>query len=104
MATARYYDEEKAGGQFFPGVPARDLEDEEYDALPKWLQKSIDDSPMYRKSKVGTEAPATPKKKSGKKKRAAVAKSPAEEEAEGIEKLTATLKANLTPAPEGEEE
>lgn len=103
MAVARYYDEEKnPQGAHFGGVPLTDLTEEEFDALPKHVKADVDASPFYRKSKVGTEAP---KKKSGKKKRA---KSPAEKEAAGIERLNATIAENLTeepvPAPEGEEE
>lgn len=50
---ARYYDASKneAGG-YLPGVPLRDLTQDEYDALPAWIQASIDASGFYRKTKV----------------------------------------------------
>lgn len=48
---ARHYDESKnPGGAAFPGVPLADLTQEQYDALPEWIQRSIDASPMYRKT------------------------------------------------------
>jgi hypothetical protein len=50
MAAARYYDESKSEGGSLPGVPLRDLSQEEFDALPGWLQQSVDASPMYRKT------------------------------------------------------
>jgi hypothetical protein len=51
MAVARYYnpDKNKEGGSF-PGVPLRDLTEEEFDALDKNTQESIDASPIYRKT------------------------------------------------------
>lgn len=52
MAIARYYDESKnPDGAGLPGVPLRDLEDEEFASYPAWLQESIDAWPAYRKSK-----------------------------------------------------
>ncbi len=51
MATARYFDEAKDDGtQHVYGVPMRDITDDEYDALPKWLKAQVDASPLYRKS------------------------------------------------------
>jgi hypothetical protein len=51
MSIARYYDKEKnAEGASLPGVPLRDLTDEEFEAYPKWLQASIDATPFFRKS------------------------------------------------------
>lgn len=51
MAIARYYDETKNPHEaVLPGVPLRDLTEDEFESYPKWLQASIDASPMYRKS------------------------------------------------------
>lgn len=57
----RYYDASKNPGTpdapaMFPGVPLRDLTEEDYDALPEWLQRSVDASPMYRKTKPAPAA------------------------------------------------
>lgn len=55
--VARYYVEsENEMGGAFPGVPLRNLSEDEYDALPEWIQRSIDASPMYRKTKPPTES------------------------------------------------
>lgn len=52
MSTARYYDASKnPDGAVLDGVPLRDLTEEEFEALPPWLQASVDASPMYRKTK-----------------------------------------------------
>lgn len=54
--VARYYDPSKnPDGAFLPGVPLADLTEAQFDALPAWLQLSIDASPMYRKTKPPTE-------------------------------------------------
>lgn len=54
---ARYYDERKnPDGAFLPGVPLADLTEEQFDALPKWLQLSVDASPFYRKTKPRAES------------------------------------------------
>lgn len=52
MATARYYNEDRAegGAQHIYGVPARDLTDDEYEALPDHLKQQVDGSPLYRKT------------------------------------------------------
>jgi hypothetical protein len=50
MGTALYFDASKDDGGMFPGVPKRDLTDEEFEALPKWLQASVEASPMYRRT------------------------------------------------------
>jgi hypothetical protein len=57
MATARWYDASKNpdGGALPGGVPLADLSDEEYNALPKWLQASVDASPLYRKTPLPKE-------------------------------------------------
>lgn len=59
MAVARYYraDKNTDGGEF-PGVPLRDLEADEWDLIPEWLQKSVDASGMYQK----TNPDPTPRK------------------------------------------
>jgi hypothetical protein len=52
MAIARYYDEAKnTDGRFIAGVPLRDLEQAEFDALPSHLQRSVDAADIYRKTK-----------------------------------------------------
>jgi hypothetical protein len=56
-AIARYYDDSKnPDGGGFPGVPLRDLTESEFEALPEWLQQSVDASPLYRKTKPRPEA------------------------------------------------
>jgi hypothetical protein len=61
MTIARYYDESKnKEGAFFPGVPLRDLTEDEYAALTPRMRDSIDASSFYRKTKPPTEtAPLT---------------------------------------------
>ena len=62
MTIARYYDASKnADGGHLPGVPLGDLTDEEFDALPAWLQASVDAAPYYRKTAPG-KAKAEPAK------------------------------------------
>jgi len=52
MATARYYDASKNPEErAFDGVPLRDLTEEEFEALPPWLQANVDAVPFYRKTK-----------------------------------------------------
>ena len=52
MTTVRYYDADKnPDGAALPGVPLRDLTDAEFDALPTYLQRSVDTAPFYRKTK-----------------------------------------------------
>lgn len=59
MGIARYYDPDKnPNGAMLPGVPLRDLTDEEFAAQPERIKRSIDAEPMYRK---------TPLPKAGKK-------------------------------------
>jgi hypothetical protein len=65
MPIARYYDESRnEDGRAFDGVPLRDLTDEEFAALPEWLQLSVDASSLYRKTKPradkAEDAPAEP--------------------------------------------
>jgi hypothetical protein len=53
MTIARYYDATKnPDGAFFPGVPLRDIEAGEWEALSKRMQESIDAAPFYRKTPV----------------------------------------------------
>lgn len=63
LTGPRYYDATKNPGTeerpaAIPGAPLRDLEAEEFEALPVWLQHSIDTSPMYRRTRL-SRAPAT---------------------------------------------
>lgn len=52
LTGPRYYDaSQNPEGGMLPGVPLRDLEAEEFEALPLWLQYSVDAAPMYRKTK-----------------------------------------------------
>lgn len=64
MAIAFYFDTSKDTGGEFPGVPKADLTSEEFDALPKWLQASVEASPMYRK----TNPNPTPRKPADEEK------------------------------------
>lgn len=50
MAIARYFDESKVEPGTSVPVPMRDLTDEEFDALPDWLQASVDNYPFFRKT------------------------------------------------------
>jgi hypothetical protein len=66
QATIAYYylpDQNEAGAHY-PGVPLRDLTKDEYEAHPKWIQRSIAASPMYSEDKPhkpSAKAPATEK-------------------------------------------
>lgn len=52
MAAKRFFrpDLQSERGTFFPGVPMRDLSEEEFDGLPEWLRNSVDTDPTYQKS------------------------------------------------------
>jgi len=51
LTGPRYYDEKaNPTGAGLPGVPLRDLTAEEFEALPTWLQYSVDAQPFYRKT------------------------------------------------------
>ena len=51
LTGARYYDPSKnPDAAALPGVPLRDLTDAEFEALPLWLQYSVDAQPFYRKT------------------------------------------------------
>ena len=57
LTGARYYDETKNPERgMLPGVPLRDLSAEEFEALPVWLQYSVDAQPFYRKTRPPTES------------------------------------------------
>lgn len=60
MTIARYYDESKNPDRaYFPGVPLRDLTDDEWLALPQRYKDSVDAAPFYKKTKPPVEsAPA----------------------------------------------
>lgn len=49
MAVARYFDKERYDGSS-PWVALADIDDAEWDALPKHVQRSIDTLPYFRKS------------------------------------------------------
>lgn len=52
LTGPRYYDaSQNPESAALPGVPLRDLEAEEFEALPLWLQHSVDQSPFYRRTK-----------------------------------------------------
>ena len=57
----RFYDASKnPDGAFFPGVPLRDLTEDEWQALDKRMQQSVDAAPFYVKTKP--PKPPTPPK------------------------------------------
>lgn len=68
MSTiVRYYDEDKNPPvrvapdgtkeyAYISGVPLRDLTEDDFNALPKHLQNSVDASPLYRKTKPPSRA------------------------------------------------
>ena len=59
---ARHYDASKnPDGGGIPGAPLRDITQDEWDELPEWLQRSIDASPFYRKTKPSASAPKAEK-------------------------------------------
>jgi hypothetical protein len=82
MTIARYYvADANLDGAHFPGVPLADLTEEEFDALPKWLQASIDASPLYRKTKPRAEAAPKAKRASESEPEASAPPDTAEKEA-----------------------
>lgn len=53
VIISRYYDASKNPDQaFFPGVPLRDLTEDEWAALDERQQAAIDAAPFYRKTKI----------------------------------------------------
>lgn len=62
LTGPRYYDEKaNPTGATLPGVPLRDMTAEEFEALPVWLQYSVDAQPFYRKTAL-PKAAATARK------------------------------------------
>ncbi len=60
MSIARYYNEDSnPHGASIPGVPLRDLTQEEYDALPDMEKASVDASELYRKTKPASAKAAS---------------------------------------------
>lgn len=60
MSTAWYYDESKnPEGATIPGVPLRDLTEDEFKALPEWDRNSVEKWDAYRK----TNPAPTPRKR-----------------------------------------
>lgn len=58
-SIARYYDSSKNPGTeaspaSIPGVPLTDLDQATWNALPEHVQRDINASPMYRKTKLPT--------------------------------------------------
>lgn len=60
MSIARYYVPEKQESdtffRFIPGVPLRDITDDEFLSYPDYIQASIDASDLYRKTKPADAA------------------------------------------------
>lgn len=48
------------GTRYHPGVPAADLEQDDYDALPDHLKATVDASDLYRKTKPRVDAEHAP--------------------------------------------
>lgn len=74
VPIAYYYDASaNKTNAFFPGVPRGAITQEQCDALPKWLQRSIAASPMYVSAtpateKEGGDSAAKPKAKKAQAK------------------------------------
>lgn len=88
MAIAWYYDPEKNPNDAasLPGVPLRDLTEDEVAGYPEYIQRSIAASPLYRKTKPTSAAKKKPSKP-------AVEQPPADEP---------TAPSDTAPAPEQE--
>lgn len=56
MSTSRYFDESKYDGEYIPGVPIRDLTEDEYDALDESAKATVDAVPFFRKTAPGKAA------------------------------------------------
>lgn len=51
MAVTRFYRaDNNPEGATFPGVPLRDIDKEEWELFPAWLQESVDASDIYQKT------------------------------------------------------
>jgi len=61
----RYDSSKNTTGGFFPGVPKASLTQEQYDRLPKHLQRSIAASPMYVATATATAKPKDKDKEEG---------------------------------------
>lgn len=74
----RFYDASKnPDGGFFPGVPLRDLTEDEYEGQPDWLKRSIDAHDMYRKTNPTPAPKPTPAAKPKRKAKPAAPKAQA---------------------------
>jgi hypothetical protein len=64
-ACSRYYDASKNPNEsrYITGVPLRDLSEDEFKALPEHLQRAVDGSDLYRKTKPPVANTASPKPK-----------------------------------------
>lgn len=64
-AGERYYDASKNPNDvnYITGVPLRDLSADEFAALPEHLQRSVDGSDLYRKTKPSVASASAPKPK-----------------------------------------
>jgi hypothetical protein len=58
MAPVRYFVAD--GEKYHPGIPAADMDQDQYDALPKHLQETVDNSPLYRKTRSRKTRRSTP--------------------------------------------
>lgn len=71
MGTAYYYQpENNPHNGSLPGVPLRDLTDEEVAQYPDYIKRSLEISPMYRKTNPNP-TPRKPEVKPAKKKASA---------------------------------
>jgi hypothetical protein len=62
VTVARFYDADKNPQEgVIGGAPLADIDQETFDSYPKWLQESIDNSSMYRKTPVRHDKPADKK-------------------------------------------
>jgi len=60
MTIIRYYHTDKNPDEaMLPGVPLRDLEEDEFDNMLEWLQNSIDDSGFWTKTDTTKKKPAS---------------------------------------------
>lgn len=66
MSVARFYDETKnTDGRSFGGVPLADIDEDTWNTYSDHLKASVDNDPMYRKSKPRPAADAPDNKKDG---------------------------------------
>jgi hypothetical protein len=50
MSTARHFDASKYQDNYIPGVPMRDLTEDEWEALDDDQKATVDASPFFRKT------------------------------------------------------